>query len=231
MAPISSITEPIIRAVRNLTHAFIPLSIPSKLATRLDSLERLTSSSGSSLDHPMQKRQNGMVSIPATYAFLDTSPTPGTVVGIVLGTVAGIIIALLVVYQILGFGDSDESVVVVEERRNIGVARTGSRRSAIARPVSNRSGGRRVVEEMVEVQSRPASRRRHEPVEDEDEDVVVVEEEETTGTHYSDEFVEVEEGESSVATSPPRRRRRSGSYRRVDPLAYGDGDESYRRAR
>jgi hypothetical protein len=226
MAPISAITEPVIRVVRDLTHAFISLSIPSALIARFDSIERLTpassSSSPPSLDHTMQKRQNGMVSIPATYAFLDTSPTPGTVVGIVLGTVAGIIIVLLVVYQILGFGDSSESVVVVEERENVGVARTGSRRSAIARPVSGRPGGRRVVEEMVEVQSRPASRRRREDIEDEEEDVVVVEEEETTGTHYSDDFVEVEEEESSVQTSPPRRRRGSGSYRRVDPdpLAY-----------
>lgn len=42
-------------------------------------------------------------------------------------------------------------------------------------------------------------------------------------TSRSDDVIEVEEEESSVG--PPRRSRRSGSYRTVDPLAYGGGSE------
>jgi hypothetical protein len=232
MAPISTLTEPLLRFARDLSSAFISLS-SSTLVTKFDSLpEPATSSSSSSIEHTIQKRADQILSIPATYAFLDTSPTPGTVVGAVLGVVGGVVILVLVLYQTLGWGDTGESIVVEEEVSEVDVVRTGSRRSAVSRSRSNRPPGRRIVEEeIVEVRERPHSRRRSDLIDDEDDEVVVIEEEATTGTHYSDDVVEVEEEESSVATSPrpPRRGGTGGSYRRVDPLAYGGGDEPYRR--
>ncbi|EEA26407.1 hypothetical protein TMatcc_005323 [Talaromyces marneffei ATCC 18224] len=225
MAPIASLTEPLLRFVRDLSSAFISLS-SSQLVTRPDALlEPSTSSpSSSSLEHKLQKRADRILSIPATYAFLDSSPAPGSVVGAVLGVVAGVVIFVIVLYQTLGWGDTGESIVVEEEISG----RPGSRRSAVSRSRSNRPPGRRIVEEeTVEVRERPHSRRRPDITDDEDDEVVVIEEEATTGTHYSDDVVEVEEEESSVATSPrpPRRRGTGGSYRRNDPLAYGDDDD------
>ncbi|RAO67842.1 uncharacterized protein BHQ10_003854 [Talaromyces amestolkiae] len=232
MAPISTLTEPLIRFVRDLSSAFISLS-SSKLVTRLDPIPDPATSLSPSLENTIQKRADQILSIPATYAFLDTSPTPGTVVGAVLGVVGGVVILVIVLYQTLGWGDTGESIVVEEEVSEADVVRTGSRRSAVSRSRSNRPPGRRIVEEeIVEVRERPHSRRRSDIIDDdEDDEVVVIEEEATTGTHYSDDVVEVEEEESSVATSPrpPRRSRAGGSYRRVDPLAYGGGDEPYRR--
>lgn len=233
MAPISSLAEPVLRLVRDISSAFISLS-SSQLVTKLDPIPEPTtppSSSSPSLENTIQKRADVILSIPATYAFLDTSPTPGTVVGAVLGVVGGVVILVIVLYQTLGWGDTGESIVVEEEVSEVDVVRTGSRRSTLSRSRSNRPPGRRVMEEeIVEVRERPRSRRRSDIIDGEDDEVVVIEEEATTGT-YSDDVVEVEEEESSVATSPrpPRRRGTGGSYRRVDPLAYGGGDEPYRR--
>jgi hypothetical protein len=231
MAPISSLTGPILRFARDLSSAFISLS-SSTLVTKPYPIPEPATVPSSSLENTIQKRADQILSIPATYAFLDTSPTSGTVVGAVLGVVGGVVILVLVLYQTLGWGDTGESIVVEEEVSEVDVVRTGSRRSTVSRSRSNRPpGGRRIVEEeIVEVRERPHSRRRSDLVDDEDDEVVVIEEEATTGT-YSDDVVEVEEEESSVATSPrpPRRRGTGGSYRRVDPLAYGGGDEPYRR--
>ncbi|EED22286.1 conserved hypothetical protein [Talaromyces stipitatus ATCC 10500] len=223
MAPISFLTDTIFCFVRDISSAFITLS-SSTLVARFDPLPESTTSP-SSLEQTIHKRQNQILSIPATYAFLNTSPTPGTVIGVVLGVVGGVVILVIVLYQTLGWGNTNESIVVEEEVSEVGVVRTGSRRSAVPRPRSSRPGGRRVVDEIVEVRERPHSSRRSDV--DVDDEVIVIEEDGTTGTHYSDDVVEVEEEESSVATSPrpPRRRGTGGSYRRVDPLAYGGGDE------
>jgi len=44
------------------------------------------------------------VVIPSTYGSLDSSPSPGVVVGIVLGSVAGFLLLLFLLYSALGFG-------------------------------------------------------------------------------------------------------------------------------
>ncbi|RJE17409.1 hypothetical protein PHISCL_10253 [Aspergillus sclerotialis] len=55
-----------------------------------------------------------------------------------------------------------------------------------------------------------------------DDEIVV--EESMESRSRSDDVIEVEEEEES-SVAPPRRSRRSGSYRTVDPLAYGGGSE------
>lgn len=220
MAPISSFTEPIIRAVRNLTSAFLSRSIA-------------TTTTDPRSYHDINKRAPQILSIPATYAERDSSPEPGVVVGIVLGVVAAVVLVLFVLYKGLGLGGDSKgsisgggSVIVVEEEESV---RGGPRRGGTVRSRSNRGGRGRVMEEIVEVRSRPHSRRE---TEDEYSEDVVEVIEESSATPYDEVEVE-EEDESSVATSPPRRKRTSGggSYRRVDPLAYGDDDEPYRRRR
>lgn len=44
------------------------------------------------------------VIIPSTYGSLNDSPSPGVVVGIVLGSVAGFLVLLFLIYSALGFG-------------------------------------------------------------------------------------------------------------------------------
>jgi hypothetical protein len=230
MAPLSSFTEPIMRAVRSLASAFLSRSI----ATTTTDPNSLSSPPA----HEIKKRAPQILSIPATYALRDSSPEPGVVVGIVLGVVAAVVLVLFILYQGLGLGgDSRGSidgggsgVIVVEEEESV---RGGPRRRGglASRPRSTRGGRGRVVEEIVEVR-RPHSRTHslRETEDDYSEDVVEVIEE-SSATPYDEVEVE-EEDESSVATSPPRRKRTSGggSYRRVDPLAYGDDGEPYRRS-
>jgi len=63
--------------------------------------------------------------IPTAYGSIDSSPTPGTVVGIVLGSVGGFLLILWLIYTCLNFGtwgaaDSayTESVVVRDRRKS-----------------------------------------------------------------------------------------------------------------
>ncbi len=80
----------------------------------------------------LAKRQIQILAIPTTYAGLNSGPPPGTVVGIVLGSVAGFLLILWLIYtctQLGGgfgsfgrfgrFGRRDEIVeedVIIEER-------------------------------------------------------------------------------------------------------------------
>jgi len=146
----------------------------------------------------LSRRQNLILSIPATYGDLNAGPSPGTVVGIVFGTVGGIILILLLVYSIFGFGGNGSVI----SRRSISPPR------------------RRRTTEIVDIgSSRPRSRR----------DAIIVEEDMTASQDGN--VVEVIEELSDASPPPPRRAhsgRTSGSYRPVDPLAYGGGDSPYR---
>jgi hypothetical protein len=162
-----------------------------------------------------------IVAIPASYGNLDAGPPPGTVVGIVLGSVAGFLLVLWLLYTcfnggIGGYVDDDVSSVVVR-RKSRGTRTTTSRRT-----------GSRRHSETVEVR-----RERPTPV----VPVVIVEERRprpravsvVRSERSADEVVVIEE------PSPPRRsksnRRSSGQYRTVDPMAYGGGDGPVREVR
>lgn len=187
------------------------------------------------------------ISIPATYGRQHTSPTPGTVAGIILGSVAGFLLLLYVLYLSLSAGRKPSESIVFErssshhrhhhdyeyaDRRSrsrshshgpdvIEVEEEQSTSSQGGYGRRPRSGWRRgregddeiVVEESLESRSDVRRGGRGGRA-----DEIVVEEEEDDGTEVS-------------SVRPPRRggggRRgqRSGSYRTVDPLAYGGGSD------
>ncbi|KAJ5774796.1 hypothetical protein N7457_009692 [Penicillium paradoxum] len=176
------------------------------------------------LTSSLQKRYT-TISIPSTYGRIQTSPAAGTVVGIVLGSVAGFILLMYILFLAVNPGgiarggvaptsssismsmSMDEEIVDVRSRRG---SSAGRRRrdviDVVEEPESFRDSYRR----------RPTSRH----------DRVVVEESLATSTTEGD-VIEVEEEESSVPSEfsrPPRRSRRGG-VRHVDPLAYGGGSD------
>jgi hypothetical protein len=178
-----------------------------------------------------QKRYT-TISIPSTYGHLHDSPAAGTVVGIVLGSVAGFVLLMYVLFLAVNPG---------------GIARGAS--SGPAPTVS--SSLSMDEEEIVDVRaSRRPSRRRHsdntiEVMEEREtfrdsyrrrpssrHDRIVVEESLATSTSGGGDVVEVLEEESSVPSDvsprPARRSRRGVSH--VDPLAYGGGSQYSRRS-
>ncbi|KAJ6444507.1 protein translocation protein, Sec62 family protein [Purpureocillium lavendulum] len=75
----------------------------------LNSLTPTSTSTTKPQPHAVVARQQSTptqtyVVIPTTYGSLDNSPSPGVVVGIVLGSVAGFLLLLFLLYSALGFG-------------------------------------------------------------------------------------------------------------------------------
>lgn len=160
------------------------------------------------------KRQQNPEIIPTTYGSINSGPAPGTVVGIVLGSVGGFLLVLWLIYTCAQFGNPGgsgssytESVVVRERRKSHG-SRSSRRMSETVEVRRERSPVRIVrqperVERIVVEESRETRRER--------------------SRGGSDEVVVIEEH------SPPRRskskrekeERRESGYRTVDPLAYG----------
>lgn len=207
-----------------------PIPLPSLLESRhaLESLtKRLPSPSPSAsttieshqlrtralhLLNTLLRRQGNPNIVPTTYGSLNSGPAPGTVVGIVLGSVGGFLLLLWLIYTCLNFGNwgssssYTESIVVRDRRKS----HHGSQRS---RRVSETVEVRRERSPIRVVRDEPRVER------------VVVEEERRDRSRGSDEVVVIEEH------SPPRRskskrerrdeERRESGFRTVDPLAYG----------
>jgi hypothetical protein len=214
-----------------------PLPYPTS-TTALHTTSSLLRRASSSLSQStttflsLLKRQTTTV-IPADYSNIDSSQPPGTIIGIVLGSVAGFLLILWLLYTLMGGNmnagaSSDVGSVVIRERKRSrrGSSRRGSsrRESVEVREVREVRRERPVpVVERVIVEERRESR----PA-----PAVVVES--SIGTE--DEVVVIEEH------SPPRRASgskrvkevrevrevRESGYRPVDPLAYGGGDEPLR---
>ncbi|KAK7555078.1 hypothetical protein IWX91DRAFT_123540 [Phyllosticta citricarpa] len=160
--------------------------------------------------------------IPLVYDDLNSGPSPGAVVGIVLGAVIGFLLVVWLFYAVAAMGGSrayaaDEEVVVRERRPRSTRSRRSRRSSRPEIREISRSPGRRqriVVEERrssVPPAPRPRSRS------------VVVEERvsERERRVDGDDIVEVIE-----ETSPPRRvsSRRNSGYRSVDPDRFAGGN-------
>jgi hypothetical protein len=68
---------------------------------------------------PLARRQIAVLAIPTTYTGLNTDPQPGTVVGIVIGSVAGFLLLIWVIYTCFGvtipFSGWGNRVVIEEE--------------------------------------------------------------------------------------------------------------------
>jgi hypothetical protein len=205
----------------------IALSPASLLFRRASS--SISSSTASFLSYI--KRQATTAIIPADYSNINTSPNPGTVVGIVLGSVGGFLFILWLIYTLAGGNmagsSSDVASVIIRERKR------SSRRGS-----SRRGSSRRESVEVREV--REVRRERPPPVM---VDRIVVEERRESrappavvvesSVTSEDEVVVIEEH------SPPRRASsgkrvkevrevRESGYRTVDPMAYGGGDRPLR---
>ncbi|CAG8923964.1 unnamed protein product [Penicillium salamii] len=168
------------------------------------------------LDTALQKRYT-TISIPSTYGRLHDSPAPGTVAGIVLGSVAGFVLLMYVLFLAVNPGGvargAPSSVSMsMDEEESVRSRRRGSRRRSEVEVLEERESFRDSY------RRRPASRH----------DRIVVEESLATSTTGDGDVVEVIEEESSAPSDmsprPPRRSRRG--VRHVDPLAYG-GDSDY----
>lgn len=171
------------------------------------------------LDTALQKRYT-TISIPSTYGRLHDSPAAGTVVGIVLGSVAGFVLLMYVLFLAVnpggvarGTATASSVSMSMDEEESVRSRRRPSRR-------------RSDIEVIEEPEFRDSYRRR--PVSRHDR--IVVEESLATSATQEEDLVEVIEEESSSAPSdmsprPPRRSRRGG-VRHVDPMAYG-GDSDY----
>jgi hypothetical protein len=175
------------------------------ILARAKSLIHTSVTTISSTAATLLRRQSAIIAIPASYSDLNSGPSPGAVAGIVLGSVAGFVLLLWLLYALFGSGIvvSEEGSVVVKERKR-----------------SNRTSSRRVSETVEVRRQRPRS-----PVVDR----IVVEEERETRTApagSAEEIVVIEEH------SPPRRSKskRDSGYRVVDPMAYGGGDQPMRKS-
>jgi hypothetical protein len=161
-------------------------------------------------------RQSNANIIPTTYGSINSGPQPGTVVGIVLGSVGGFLLILWLIYTCMNFGNFSssssytESVVVRDRRKSHGSQR--SRRVSETVEVRRERSPIRVVRDEPRVERVIVEEERRE-----------VRRERSRG---SDEVVVIEEH------SPPPRRtkskrekrdeeRRDSGFRTVDPLAYG----------
>ncbi|KAI9833787.1 MAG: hypothetical protein M1819_003521 [Sarea resinae] len=209
MAPITLKTRPFRRFITNVA------AVPARrLSLHLSSRSQPEDSSSLS-SHLLGKRQN-IVAIPATYAGLNAGPTPGTVVGIILGSVAGFLFLVWLLSLAFNARGSNVSVDQVEtisrrsprtrstrsRRQDMTEVRTASRVSRSPRPRSERTE-RIIIEDRREPPPAPAPP----PPEPRDEVIEVIEEAETP--------------------PPPRRvrsHRRDSGFRPVDPDMYAGGD-------
>lgn len=222
------------------TKSKLPSSLQnSKMDSIIPPAGDLSSEKAAPLSHPFKReellaspsssanqRQYTTISIPSTYGQQNSTTSPGTVVGIVLGSVGGFVLLLyLIIISLNPGGFARDGGFTVDEEVVI-----RSRHGTLA---SSRPSSRRRRSEVVEVVEERDSRRPSGPRyrRDRDSDRIVVEESvtATTATEESD-LVEVVEEESSAVSSVstvPRRHQRStsgrGAYRSVDPREYGGG--------
>lgn len=198
-------------------HKNIPF-IPRLVQHMSTVISRASGSTSPSSSLSLSKRQARILAIPTTYAGLQDGPAPGSVVGIVLGAVAGFLLVLWLLYTCFtmnGYDLGGRGEIVEEEvvrRRSRSPRRSMSRSETIEITKSRSTAPReRIVEEIRRV-SRPAPER--DPI-----DLV-------------DDIVEVIE-DHSPSPPPPSRRpsKRTSGYRTVDPAEYGGGGRPIREVR
>ena len=168
------------------------------------------------------RRQTIPPLIPATYAGLHSGPQPGTVVGIVLGSVGGFLLLLWLIYTCITFGTSRG--VSTYEEETVVRRRSRSPRSSRRSPSRHAPSRSRSRSEVIEV-----SRHRSPPRRETRRETVILEERSRprTPVEREDDIVEVIEEHS-----PPRRSqgsRRVSGYRTVDPEAFGGGSRPMRK--
>jgi len=179
------------------------------------------------ISHILHTRQAPVQSsiIPSTYGAINNSQPPGTIVGIVLGSVAGFLLLLYLFYTCMNFGSSnssESSASVVVRRPKSRSTRTRSRRASETVEVRRDRTPVRIVREperveRVVVEERVSREvpRRERSIASSDE-VIVIEE------HSPPRRKKSNRGERRVRESVVvEEDRRDSGFRTVDPLAYG----------
>jgi hypothetical protein len=170
----------------------------------------------------LSKRQTQILAIPTTYEGLNSGPQPGTVVGIVLGSVAGFLLILWLIYTCGNLGDGFDIFsgwgrqTIVEEE--IIHERRRDRSRSYSR---SRSRSRASRTETAEVLRSPSRRR----------ETIIVEERRTSrpAPPPEDDIVEVIEEHSPVRRPSRRESKRISGFRTVDPAEPGGGDRPMRK--
>lgn len=198
----------------------------STLHTFYNSLPHLTTRDRIIPSAHLHRRQGG-IAIPTVYANLNSGPSPGVVVGIVLGSIAGFLLIIWLFYAL------SNGQTFVRSRdydvESVGTApppprRTRSRRTPEMSQHSPRTRDRIIRQERI-TRDFPRSVSRGPPGGGGRESVLVDEripERRVDG----DDTIEVIEEHSSVAPAPRRKSRRGtsgGGYRSVDPDLYAGG--------
>lgn len=178
------------------------------------------------------------VAVPAVYK-VGSSPAPGTVVGIVFGSVAGFLFLLYLVYLAFGLAGRGRSTILEEEvirTRPSSHSRSPKKRRRSRNTTSSRRRSE-MVEERIHTRSRspvsPSPRPRRE------RERIIVEERRTTPVpvpmpvDVEEDIVEVIEehstppasrvGGSRIRRERERVRERESGWRSVDPDQYGGG--------
>ncbi|KAI1105859.1 hypothetical protein F4804DRAFT_98341 [Jackrogersella minutella] len=183
--------------------------------------------------------------VPEGYGRTPSGPEPGAVVGIVLGSIAGFVLLLGLIYWCVNLGGPAAADI---EEGSVGAGGSSSVVSYRSRPRAHRHrhrshSPRRRTKETIEISRRDVRRSVSPPRTPGPDQIVVVEEHDRSSRSRSrsrsmsrprpppvdDEIVVLEEH------TPPRRResrsyrrrsteRRSGHYRDVDPYRFAGGD-------
>ncbi|MCJ1364403.1 hypothetical protein MMC16_003513 [Acarospora aff. strigata] len=201
---------------------FPDLSFPSPLPTRTS--EALEPRAKSFRTVSSLIRRQTVVAIPTTYSGLDAGPPPANIIGIVLGSVAGFLLILWLLYTCSNMGGGGEAVgeEVVTRRRSRSPRRSSrsrsemmeSRRSRSPLPPPRRESRRETI--IVEDRRAPAPMPMPMPA----PAPIILERE--------DDIVEVIEEHSP----PPRvrsSRDRNSGYRPVDADLYAGGNRPIRK--
>ena len=159
-------------------------------------------------------RRQEIVAIPNTYGDLNNSPPPGTVVGIVLGSVAAFVFVLWLFY--LCFNARPGRGSIVEEEEVVVRERRGSRSSRRAETIE--------VSRSSSSSSRSRSRPRRSPIRETRTERVTVEERRAPQVARDDDIVEVIEERDRVRRNKSNRNRPQSGFRTVDPDLYGGGN-------
>lgn len=165
------------------------------------------------IETSLQKRYT-TISIPSTYGGLNDHLTAGAVVGIVLGSVAGFVLLMYVLFLAVspksiarGPPTSASSYTSKDSSVYQGRARSSRQPRRDERSISAHSYRRR---------SRSRS------------DRIIVEESQTSGPSRNDVVEVIEDESESEISRPPRRTSRRGGARHIDPLAYGGSENDSR---
>lgn len=166
------------------------------------------------IETSLQKRYT-TISIPSTYGGLNENLTAGAVVGIVLGSVAGFVLLMYVLFlavspKSVARGPPTAPSSYTSKDSSVYLGRARSSRHP-----------RREEERSVSVHSfRRRSRSRS--------DRIIVEESQISGPSRHDVVEVIEDDTESEFSRPPRRTSRRGGMRGVDPLAYGGSEHDSR---